>query len=381
MDEKDRVFVIGYDLCEDFTQISYFYSPMEEPESVRITLNEKKFLIPTETTEQDGTWKVDKGFLDKTLRMVPGYKTLSEITNLMVSLETYNREQIGYIAEAFAEIGIPKEKISFQSHSESCIYYALNQKKEFLMNDIAFFEFTPRSLTYRLLQVRKEGKQPIAQVIEKDFPNVLSMDKLEDKEGREATDKLFLEIIQKEFERKNIGVVYLMGEGFYQEEWAIESLKFLCNHRRVFKGSNLYTKGATYAAYDLSTNRNSLDYTLVCKGRIPWNISLMALHKEEPKQVILAKVGDKWNEIECELECILDEISTLEIVITSIFTREKRIEEIPLREIPYRTDKMTRILINIRFIEEKIAVIKVEDLGFGEMVIGSGIIIKREILL
>lgn len=381
MAEKNRVFVIGYDLCEEFTQISYFYSPMEEPESVRTTLNEKKFLIPTETIKKEGIWLPDKKFLEKTLKMIPGYRSLIEVTGLMVSLEVCSKDQMDYIAEAFVDLGISREKLSFQSHSESCIYYALSQKKEFIVNDIAFFEFTSQSFIFRLLQIRKEGKQPLVQMIEKDFSDVFFMDKLKEEEGRQATDKVFLEVIHKEFERKNIGVVYLIGEGFYQEEWAIESLKFLCNHRRVFKGSNLYTKGAAYAAFDHYTNRMFEDYYLICSGRIPWNISLNVLHKEEPKQVILAKAGSRWHEIEYQVECILDDIQTLEIVIASVLTKEKRVEEMALRELPYRPNRMTRILIEAKFLGEDRILLKVKDLGFGDIIIGSGVTIKTEIFL
>lgn len=381
MADKERVFVIGYDICDEFTQISYFYSPMLEPESVRSTLNEKKFLFPTEKIEKDKIQLVDKKFLVKTLKMVPGYRTADEISGIMVSLKEYSKKQVDNIAEAFMEYGIPKERIRFQSYSESCIYYALSQKKEFIINDIVFFEFNSNSFFYRLLQIGREGKQTVAKLIEKDFSDVFSIDMLTDEDGRKTLDKSFLEIIQKEFERKNIGVVYIIGEGFYQEEWATESLKYLCNHRRVFKGSNLFTKGASYAAYDYYTNKVFEDYALICKWRIPWSVSLSVIHKEEPKEIIIAKAGSKWYEIESNLECILDDVLTLELLIGSVGTREKRVEEISLKELPYRANKMTRISINIVFTGEDKAVVKIKDLGFGDMALASEKTIKKEILL
>lgn len=381
MEEKNQVFVIGYDICNDFTQVSYLNGDMTEPESVSAVLNEQKFLFPTKKIERDGKNFIDSAFIEKILKRVPGYKSPDELTALMVSVEEFSKEEVEAMIDSFVEIGISKEKISIQSHSESCIYYALSQKNSFQSNDIVFFELTSRTFNYRLLQVRKDGKRPIIQIIEKDFSDVFPMKQLVKEESEEDKDKLFLEIIQKEFERKNIGAVYLIGEGFYQEEWAKESLKFLCKNRRVFKGNNLYTKGATYAALDECRKKVFQDYTLICEGRISWSISLTVEHKEEPKQVILAKAGSKWYEIESEVECILDDVKTLELSVTSALTRETRIEEISLNEFPYRNNKMTRVSIHLIFADGERALIKLKDLGFGDIILGSGKIIKKELFL
>ncbi|MFR0755428.1 MAG: DUF5716 family protein [Hominisplanchenecus sp.] len=51
------------------------------------------------------------------------------------------------------------------------------------------------------------------------------------------------------FENTPFSAVYLVGREF-EGEWMDKSFRFLCRKRRSFRGDNLYTMGACYAAME-----------------------------------------------------------------------------------------------------------------------------------
>ena len=55
--------------------------------------------------------------------------------------------------------------------------------------------------------------------------------------------------LEKMFENTPFSAVYLVGREF-EGEWMDKSFRFLCRKRRSFRGDNLYTMGACYAAME-----------------------------------------------------------------------------------------------------------------------------------
>ena len=45
--EEERTLLVGFDLCDDYSQLSCIFKNAPEPESVCITPDQSRFLIPT----------------------------------------------------------------------------------------------------------------------------------------------------------------------------------------------------------------------------------------------------------------------------------------------------------------------------------------------
>ena len=56
-------------------------------------------------------------------------------------------------------MGYDEGQIRVLSHTESFIYYTLNQKKELWTNDVALFDFNSEHFTYKKLSIAR-NKQP-----------------------------------------------------------------------------------------------------------------------------------------------------------------------------------------------------------------------------
>ena len=69
------------------------------------------------------------------------------------------------------------------------------------------------------------------------------------KSGGILRDSLLHKNLEKMFENTPFSAVYLVGREF-EGEWMDKSFRFLCRKRRSFRGDNLYTMGACYAAME-----------------------------------------------------------------------------------------------------------------------------------
>jgi hypothetical protein len=85
------------------------------------------------------------------------------------------------------------------------------------------------------------------------------------------------------------------------------------------------------------------------------------------QEVILAEVGDLWYEVDKSIEVIPEGEAELELILKSIMTREVIREKIHLTKLPNRPERMTRLEINLTCSNQSTGVIKINDLGFGEI--------------
>ena len=70
---------------------------------------------------------------------------------------------------------------------------------------------------------------------------------------------MFLNTANTMLHKKMVTTIYVTGKGFDQR-WATDALKELCNGRRVFRGQNLFNKGAAYAARMLTDREDKRIY-------------------------------------------------------------------------------------------------------------------------
>ena len=358
-----RKLAIGIDIGSDVTQVSYLIDGMTEPD----TLEE---MIPTTLKRtEDGTWDVSKEGIEQAAQFIVDCLTyikeltcLEEIDSLCITYKKPQKEFIRGVEEMLFLAGIQREKIYFESHEESAVHFALSQENTLWQREVIFFELSKEGFSYRSMRAQRAGRKTKIFMQEKDCSAIVNLSLLETEEGKKKADKDFLTLLGSLFGKRIINAVYLIGEGFFKENWAVASLRYICNGRRAFKGLNLYTKGACYKAYDRIEKKVFPNFLLLCI-------------------IFLAKAGKRWYEETKEIECIVDDAKEAEFVIAPAYEVPEWTEKISLQELPYRENKMTRIRIELELLDENTARIICMDLGFGKFVKESKIKITKEILL
>ena len=142
----------------------------------------------------------------------------------------------------------------------------------------------------------------------------------------------------------------------------------MCRNRRVFKGNNLFSKGACLAAKE-KANPSGYEKNIRYYGndRLHCNIGVQV--SEAGKEVIkpLIVAGEHWYEAEVSKEVILYGTDNIPIVVEYLNSSQPAVADFTLTGLPMASDRMTRIALSIKMLSETEVYVKAVDLGFGEL--------------
>lgn len=206
--------------------------------------------------------------------------------------------------------------------------------------------------------------QPITVFIhqsEEEFPARIEMPA--DDQGNFLLDREFLRMAREKLSELKASSVYLIGEDF-SEEWLKESLKFLCEGRRIFLGNNLFSKGACYGLLErFSPGENTGKYVFLGNDKLKSNIGMKIMQRGQETYLALLDAGSDWKKAEASWEFYLREEKKVEITVTSLSSGRKWEVPIALEQLP---GDIARIRMSLYMKEENLLEAEFEDLGFGE---------------
>lgn len=415
------MFIIGIDLGNEYSQVCYYNVAKSEPESVSFQSPAADLRVPTvvlrEYNNTNG-WmagevavscsRLGEGVLfDKLLdaaaegqkvtkegisvspaRLLMVYLTFllqsaeesfggdEKPDRICITIDEYTKPTLDVIDEAVELMGISRDKIIYSSHVEAFVYYAMCQKQELWKKDNVVFDYARQGLTYCRMATAPYCGSTIVMSERLDLRDEVGYST--DKDELEET---LLKKAKELFEGKLISTVYLTGEGFEGEFSCQRFINFVCSKRRAFAGQNLYVKGACYQAYEMSVGERFKDCIVCCNERISSGIEMKICDRGVDKILRLVRPGVNWYKAGCSYDFIVDDCREIEIFLSPVGRKEKKLIKIPLTDFPVRDDKASRIKITLEFTDEACCHLTVEDMGFGEFVRSSGKTIKEDILL
>jgi hypothetical protein len=267
------------------------------------------------------------------------------------------------IYDALEQLGIGKDRASVMSHASAYLYYALSQDRSLWQNDVGLFDMCKDSLQYYQIRINRRSKPMIASLVKSDFSQ--NMDAMHMNANGSSAAYIFENLANTVLYKQLITTLYFTGKEF-EGGWADEVIRKLCVGRRVFFGQNLYSKGACYAAKELTGDRKLTDLVLLNDDMVTTSVAIRVYADTRFKEISLVEAGEIWYEINKSLEVIPEGEAELEILLSNIMTREVIREKIVLDQIPIRKDRTSRLMLNIICKNRTSTIIKVTDLGFGE---------------
>lgn len=405
--DNPRKLIVGYDLCDDYSQISCYSYKTFEPIPISPDEDEENTLIPTalavnsdsriwlfgkeallcardgsgiladrlltklknreETTifgQKYSAIALLEKYFRKTLTLIKNYFPTETITQLVVTLNEMDMDVIEGVYEALYMLGIDKDRATVISHGSSFMYYALSQDRELWLNDVGLFDFNEEGLSFYQISINRRSNPMIAGMEKRDFSDILNYSMLKSKNF--DLEYTFENIAHTALYKQIISTLYFTGRGF-EGGWADEIIKSLCAGRRVFIGQNLYTKGACYAAKEFSGDEKLGDVILLNNDMIVSSIWIKVYVNGNIKEVLLSDAAIPWYEVNNEIEVIPDEDADIEIIFRNILTKEIIRERISIHNIPERPNRMTRLSINISCLNKSKVKLIISDLGFGDI--------------
>ncbi len=405
--ETGRKLIVGYDLCEDYSQISCFSYKSMEPVPISAVPQDVMNRIPTllclkEDSKQwlygeeakacaaagegilvehllkrlmtgellelygqsfDGITLLEKYFR-RTLILIKQYFPTEPVTKLVVTIRDTKPALLEGIYAALSRLGLERDRVTILSHAGAYLYYALNQERSLWMNDVGLFEFHEEGFFYYRIRLNRRTKPMVAGLEKVDYTHTLSYSKLKEKENNAAY--LLENVTGTALYKQLVTTLYFTGTGF-EGGWAEAVIKSLCNGRRAFVGQNLFVSGACYAAKEFAGDRTLSDFILLDDDMLTGSVGLRVYCDTKYQELPLAEVGEKWYEVDKSVEVIPEGEPELELILKNLFSRESIREKIHLTNLPQRPDRMTRLQITFTCKDRSTGVITVSDLGFGEL--------------
>lgn len=404
---SQRQLYVGLDLRDDRTHIAVLEPSQTEPDVLTVSSGEgeeETIHIRTEVTVPGSGDRI-QGFVGKIVRQEEIYvegresdpvnilaaflrKTLSltkkkypreSIKNLVVTTEYHDYRLISFLYRALEKLGIGRERAQVVGRGYSYIHYVMNQKKEFWINKVGMFEFRQGQLMYFEMQTDRSKRPLLVRVKEKDYSDYVEL-LTGSEHSEEEKASIFEGMVQGAIHGQIITSLYMTGEGF-DDGFADDVMKRLCVGRHLFRGDNLHVCGACYMAAGTGDEKRVEEFIYLDEDTIPSYISIGAYTDAKEQEVLLAKAGTLWYQLDRELDLIPDGDQELELHIKNAATKEKTVHFIPMEGIAGRTGRKARIGVRIRFAGANRCIITIRDKGFGEFFPSSYRIWEETIML
>lgn len=435
MEDKRELFV-GFDLGNEFSQISCFHPVTGEMESIGIRRGETCYKIPTVVgvTDARKEWlygdaarrmeekeegilidylpeRIKNGerfniygvvfegsallerFFRKSLALLQQYYSGSRIDKLVVTAEKPEGRLEEALYQALSDIGLTKERAAVTNYEQAYVNYALSQERSLWTSDVGLFtyeqisqekenlSYRQKGLSYWQIRINQNTLPAAAGLVKKEFGEKFPYPLPEKKKS--AIEKDFDETAEGLFYKNRVTTLYLTGEAF-EEGFGMNTIKKLCMGRRVFKGDNLYTKGACYMAKYLK-NEDDRAFLYFGEDTVEYSVFLKVYKDAKIQDLELVRAGTLWQRAYGKTMIILDEEEEIQLYFLNPFQPPEHEKEnmriLTLEGMPYHKNKMGRFEINIHFTDARTCVAEIRDMGFGEFRPSSSRVWEKTIVL
>ena len=323
-------------------------------------------------------------FIKRSLSLMSFITTPENIGAIMFTVDKLDDRMVEVLAKATANLNLNTRHIYFQSHTESFYYFILHQPEDLWNYQVLACEHDGKQLkTYRM--ERNKRTTPIVALIEEQTVDSI---RLPDDDEEDAVkenlyslaDEMFMDILKVQCDERIVSCAYLLGDGF-RNDWAKESLRFLCRNRRVFQGNNLFSKGACFAMLEkLDPSDVGKAHIFLGADKLKSNVGMTVLKRGKESYYALLDAGENWYEVHKECEFLLEgEENTISFLITPLTGKSARVQEIALEGAPVREGAFGRYEMVLSMSSVECIEAKITDLGFGELFPAAGKVWRKQV--
>lgn len=410
MDNRVKELILGYDLCNDYVQISCYNQKTQDMDTICYIGEKMLDRIPTVLCRlySDGSWvcgydawkavnehrgvlvenfvdvleqkqniavgddsysgaELVRIFMAESLKLLTKYYPHWAVGQLTVSVAKLGKYTVETLKGLCAGMNFDESRLSVINHVSAYEYYALNQKRELWQHDVGLFDYTRRGMTYYHLAISKK-RMPVG-VMATTVPLTEYFDGSEiGQTAPPELDRRFLKVVRQVTANKIISTVYLTGEGF-EGNWAKISLKNLCHHRKGFIGSNIFSRGACYYSLTAAGLLEEGNFIALNEDVISKTIYIRGSRKREMMNLELVQAGQIWYDVQAEAFFIPDGMDHVTIHLMDYLSKRERSLQIPLDGFEAdenRPDKTRYFHMQLRFDDTSHCRVLLQDKGFGE---------------
>lgn len=416
MDKKGLV--IGIDFTEEFSMVCYFNERHGRVENAVDPLSSSCLLIPSAVSydSERGSWLTGEAareysrktgaflytelltntiaegqcentgerlsyssifavFIDALIEMAYKCAGLRPAAFVNITLRRINIQIKDAMERVLARVKSKRDCFHLLSYQESFAYFTVMQEETLWADGADLFDFSNEGFFINRLTCAAAAKEKMIFVNEQNFSMDFSCKDLKSAYSRMQLDEKLCTLygeIKNEAKRSS---VYFTGEGF-EEPWYSNTLSTISHEKRVFRGNNIYARGACLEG--VLRKRGTLSgFKVICRAKTRACVSVQARRFSLPEQVILSDAALNWYEAGSETDFILDDERKISFTVTSPFSRQKTEIDFDLSSFPERPPLASRVRVKVNYINEYECEISVRDLGLGQFYEPCGVEVKK----
>ncbi len=414
-------YVLGYDLGEKVSQISYLASDADMPETLSVLAGSEQYNIPTVLCKRrdvnqwfygkEAVRHIEDGdgipvdnllsaardgkpvkvgtseydpialltlFVKRSLGLLSLELSIENVDAVMFTTKSLDHRMVQVLNAVTSALELKTTNIFYQSHEESFYNYMLYQPEDLTKHSVLACDYDLEKLLVYEMSLNYRTKPVVATIDVKSFdalnlmPDGFPKDAALFHKTCEKMDDEFLTIMEKVCQEKVISTIFLLGDGF-REKWAKRSLEFLCRTRRVFQGNNLFSKGASIAASErIKISENTGRFVFLGEDKLKSNLGMKLLKCGTEVYCALLDAGVNWYEARASLDIIMDPSGILNIEVTPLTGGQPKVVQLYLDDLEKRPKGTTRLRLSMTMASVNEVVLRVTDLGFGELFPATG---------
>lgn len=426
----EKRFVLGYDLGEKVSQISFLASDADMPETLSVLAGAELYNIPTVLCKRkdvnqwfygkEAVRHIEDGdgipvrnliaaardgkpvlvgdseydpialltlFIKRSLSLLSMELSLDMVEAIMFTTNSLDHRMVQVLNAVTAALELKTSNIFYQSHEESFYNYMLYQPEELMHHTVLACDYDCENLKIFQMNLNHNTSPVVCTIETGNFdslrlgPEGFPKDAAAFHRACERLDDEFLTIMQKLCSERIVSTIFLLGDGF-REKWTKRSLEFLCRTRRVFQGNNLFSKGASIAARErIRPAEGVRKFVFLGEDKLKANLGMNLLKCGQEVYYALLDAGVNWYEAENSFDIIMDPSGIINIQVTPLTGKSPRLVQFYLEGLQKRPNGTTRLHISLDMPSVDEVDVKVTDCGFGELFPGTGQVWEQAIEL
>ncbi len=302
------------------------------------------------------------GFLEDVLNGIRKCFAGAAFSRICITGEEMNADDERRLSNALRMLGYDNDRFFIINHANAFLMYIINTDElrrrqhvvgvDISADGIEAYYFNPadRTRNYPAYIERLEGSRTLK----------VGLAGIEDRRMRaEAFENIISFVLMQ---NRNLNCMYVTGKA--AEDDCIKNVlrKYASPGLKIFSGQNLYSSGACYRAVNEKPRDNILS-----DGEVFHSVSVEGYRDATVEFVPLIEAGCPLVGAEKKIFMIPDNINNIVFRIRDYRNGHTEAVNFSLYGLISGENKTNRLEISVRFVDIKTLVIKVRDLGFGEI--------------
>ncbi len=302
------------------------------------------------------------GFLGDVLGAIKKYYGGAQIARLCITGERMNPVDKEHITSALRLLGFSDNQFCVINHANAFLYYMVGAGEERRKTKAATIDLDSAGACI-YSYVPADNRLGAPGYVRSENTDLLLRQSLEEIEGVEEKVQTFENIISMAMTLvRPISVLYVTGRSISDERIKNVLKGYASERMKIFSGQNLYSSGACTRAVN-----DSIGEKYITDGSIFHSVSMEGYKDAVIDEVVLLPAGSELLQAKRTISVIPDDTRELIFHVKDMRTGQRKTISFVLDELEIRENKTNRLQITVSFIDLYTIVIKVRDMGFGDI--------------